>query len=24
LLEGGIFPEPDEEADWPPYPWPLI
>jgi hypothetical protein len=24
LLESGELPEPDEEADWPPYPWPLV
>ena len=24
LLAEGIYPIPDEESDWPPYPWPLI
>ena len=24
LLDLGELPEPDEEADWPPYPWPLV
>ena len=24
LLDGGVLPAPDEERDWPPYPWPLI
>jgi uncharacterized repeat protein (TIGR03843 family) len=24
LLGLGQLPEPDEEADWPPYPWPLV
>jgi uncharacterized repeat protein (TIGR03843 family) len=24
LLEAGSLPFPDEDADWPPYPWPLI
>jgi uncharacterized repeat protein (TIGR03843 family) len=24
LLESGELPEPDEEKDWPPYPWPLV
>ena len=24
LLAWGHFPEPDEEGEWPPYPWPLI
>ncbi len=24
LLDAGRFPEPDEDADYPPYPWPLI
>jgi len=24
LLGLGELPEPDEEADWPPYPWPLV
>ncbi|MHB2027340.1 MAG: SCO1664 family protein [Acidimicrobiales bacterium] len=24
LVENAHFPEPDESADWPPYPWPLI
>ncbi len=24
LVESSFFPTPDEERDWPPYPWPLI
>lgn len=24
LLEIGYFPEPDEDREWPPYPWPLV
>jgi uncharacterized repeat protein (TIGR03843 family) len=24
LVERGTYPTPDEESDWPPYPWPLI
>jgi uncharacterized repeat protein (TIGR03843 family) len=24
LVENALYPEPDEDADWPPYPWPLI
>ncbi len=24
VLAEGIYPLPDEESDWPPYPWPLI
>jgi uncharacterized repeat protein (TIGR03843 family) len=24
LLENGYFPEPDEDREWPPYPWPLV
>jgi hypothetical protein len=24
LVENALYPEPDEGADWPPYPWPLI
>lgn len=24
LLTGGTYPLPDEDAEWPPYPWPLI
>ena len=24
LLEAGVLPIPDEEGNWPPYPWPLI
>ena len=24
LVESGVLPEPDEDAPWPPYPWPLI
>jgi hypothetical protein len=24
LLDEGVLPLPDEERDWPPYPWPLI
>ena len=24
LVENAFYPHPDEDADWPPYPWPLI
>ncbi len=24
LVESAAYPDPDEDADWPPYPWPLI
>ena len=24
LVEAGMLPEPDEDAPWPPYPWPLV
>ena len=24
LVEAGVLPEPDEDAPWPPYPWPLV
>ena len=24
LVENATYPEPDEDSDWPPYPWPLI
>jgi hypothetical protein len=24
LVENAIYPAPDTESDWPPYPWPLI
>ena len=24
LLDMGAFPEPDEDGEWPPYPWPLV
>ncbi len=24
LVENALYPTPDEDADWPPYPWPLI
>jgi hypothetical protein len=24
LVENAIYPHPDEDSDWPPYPWPLI
>jgi hypothetical protein len=24
LVENATYPVPDEDSDWPPYPWPLI
>jgi hypothetical protein len=24
LVTNATYPEPDEDGDWPPYPWPLI
>ena len=24
LVEAGVYPSPDENGEWPPYPWPLI